>query len=660
MMAALSVLTKRPQLSLMNKMALWQAPLIFILSLEIGWFMWGFWLAAWMMSSVRRWWLQMPILALLVALVGQMVPVRSADFFILMLVILLPFSWRLPDAGKQSSDEMSLSPAGLCPTIFVAGSVFIFQSQFIVLLGLVAWLLSFLLWFATALTGFRLASLSVRWLPILGGSALTAIVIVLLFTTIPRLSTGFIPSFATATQQIGLTDELSPGGMSDLLASEDIAFRAIPASIQQPAPSYWRVFVLSEQRGNSWYRAKDRSKQNDFILDDNASLVRYQILTDTHDLSHIPMAGWAGSSAKASLSGYHFNRFGEASLSEGQDSRQIEIISRDGDFHEYQYPAKTALSQANPRLQSYGKKLRQAYQDEGAFIAAVMRKFGDEFLYDTQVSYPDENALDQFFFETKIGYCSYFATTLATILRAGGLEAHVITGYMGGDWNSFGDYWLVNQSDAHAWVEVRLSDGRWHRLDPTLEAMQLSTARFQGLADFGETEFGGREIRRDQDAQEIDRLALTLAFLDSLNLRVTLAIMNYGDDTPSDRGTAKSEDNFALLLAVIGLAVTMVFAIIGVMRLSSLRQDKRPESERKLERLLSRYVPARLSGESLIEHAQKCYELDAQASQLAVSLADEIYAARFGTNSSMSPREVKLALAKIKAKLQAAKKAVRL
>ena len=646
-------------LSLMQKMALWQAPLIFILSLEIGWFMWGFWLAAWALSSVRRWWLQLPILAVLIALVSAVVPLRSADFFILMLVILLPFSWRLPDAGRQNLQQVSVSPAGLCPTIFVAGSVFIFQSQFIVLLGLVAWLLSFLLWFATALTGFRLASLSVRWLPILGGSALTAIVIVLLFTTIPRLSTGFIPSFATATQQIGLTDELSPGGMSDLLASEDIAFRAIPATIKQPAPSYWRVFVLSEQRGESWYRAKDRSKQNDFILDDNASKVRYQILTDTHDLSHIPMAGWAGSSAQASLSGYHFNRFGEASLSDGQDSRQIQIISRNSDRHDYQYPAKTQLSNANPKLQSYGKKLRQAYQNEDAFIAAIMRKFKDEFLYDTQVSYPDQNALDSFFFDTKIGYCSYFATTLATILRAGGLEAHVVTGYMGGEWNSFGDYWLINQSDAHAWVEVRLSDGRWQRLDPTLEAMQLTTPRFQGLVDFGETEFGGRDIGRDQEGARVDRLALTLAFFDSLNLRVTLAIMNYGDDQPSDSGAPNREDNFALLLAAIGLALTILFAVIGVIRLSAIRKDQRPATEIALERLLSRYVPARKAGESLVEHAQKSRQLDKAASEIALLVATEIYAARFGGKSAPSKSDIAPRLASLDSQLKMAKKALK-
>ena len=65
-------------------------------------------------------------------------------------------------------------------------------------------------------------------------------------------------------------------------------------------------------------------------------------------------------------------------------------------------------------------------------------------------SYPDEDALDAFFFTQKSGYCSYFATAMATLLRAGGVPAHVGVGYLGGDWNQYGSFWLVSQSDAHA------------------------------------------------------------------------------------------------------------------------------------------------------------------------------------------------------------------
>ena len=613
--------------TIIQKTALWQAPLIAILSFEIGLFMWLFWAASWGMSFVRRWWLQAPILAILIAAIAELVPVRSADFFILMLVVLLPFTWRLDDTVK-------ISPAGLCPSIFLAGSVFIFQSQFIVLLGVVAWLLSFLLWFATALTGFRLSALSVRWVPILAGSVATAVVIVSLFTLIPRLSTGFIPSFATAAQQIGLTDELEPGGMSDLLASEDVAFRAIPATSSQPAPRYWRVFVLSQQTGKRWRRVADKAVQNDFTIADPALEQRFQILTDTHDLSTVPIPGWPGSAAKATIAGFGYNRYGEALLSEGQDSRKIWVNTSSAQTHDYDYPRTLGLSDSNPRLQAYGRAMRQNYPDERAFIAAMMAEFGKDFIYNTTLTLPKDNALDKFFFEAKTGFCSYFATSLATLLRAGGLEAHVVTGYMGGDWNSFGSYWLVKQSDAHAWVEVRLSDGTWQRLDPTLEAMQLSTPRFSGLASFGEVQLEGRALTPQPETGLWARFEQAVAFVDSLNLRVTLAIMNYGDDaTPSEKSNT-SEDNFALLLAAIGLAVTIIFVIYALLRLSAFRGRERPVAETRLETCISAYGTARLSGESLLEHVEKIAAIDDVSYERAKQIARQIYQMRFADDGA--------------------------
>ena len=659
MIANFSIPRQWQDVTIIQKMALWQAPLIFILALEIGHFMWLFWLSAWLMSFLRRWWMQLPLLSAMIAMTAQLVPIKSADFFILMLVILLPFTWRLDEA--DSGNASHISPAGLCPTIFLVGSVFIFQSQFIILLGLVAWLLSFLLWFTSALTGFRLSSISVRWVPIIAGSAVTAAMIVTLFTFIPRLSTGLIPSFATAQQKIGLTDTLEPGGMSDLLASEEVAFRAIPANLEQAAPRYWRVFVLTEQKGNSWQRRRVAGIKNDFALRGDDSEVKYQILTDNHDLTTVPIAGWPASSASATASGYGYNQYGEAMLDRGKDTRQVWINAIDSDSHDYDYISSTDLSGANPRLQEYAKTLRAKYSDDDAFISAVMSKFGDEFLYDTSVSYPNKDALDSFYFETKIGYCSYFATTLATILRAGGIEAHVVTGYMGGEWNAFGNYWLVKQSDAHAWVEVKRPDGSWQRLDPTLEAMQLSTARFQGLVAFGETEFSGRPITTVTEEGFLKRLSSIVAFADSLNLRVTLAIMNYGDEASNTDNTRSDEDNFALLLAAMGLAVTILFAVIGVIRLLGQQPNARPKSEKLLERLINTYASARLSGESLIEHAHKLVSVDKECAELAANIAKQIYTQRFSGHITQPHHDSQIQrdIRSLRDKLKSTKKVVR-
>ncbi len=51
------------------------------------------------------------------------------------------------------------------------------------------------------------------------------------------------------------------------------------------------------------------------------------------------------------------------------------------------------------------------------------------------------------------------------MLRAAGLPARVVMGYQGGELNALGGYYIVRQSDAHAWTEVWLADEGWVRVD---------------------------------------------------------------------------------------------------------------------------------------------------------------------------------------------------
>jgi hypothetical protein len=58
-------------------------------------------------------------------------------------------------------------------------------------------------------------------------------------------------------------------------------------------------------------------------------------------------------------------------------------------------------------------------------------------------------------------------------MRLAGIPARVVTGYLGGWYNQLGDYWLIRQSDAHAWTEVWLPGDGWTRVDPTAAVSPL-------------------------------------------------------------------------------------------------------------------------------------------------------------------------------------------
>lgn len=74
--------------------------------------------------------------------------------------------------------------------------------------------------------------------------------------------------------------------------------------------------------------------------------------------------------------------------------------------------------------------------------------------------------VEDFLFNRKTGNCEYFATTMALMLRIKGVPSRVIGGFKGGDYNPFGNYYIVRASDAHLWVEAWIN-GEWIRFDPS-------------------------------------------------------------------------------------------------------------------------------------------------------------------------------------------------
>jgi protein-glutamine gamma-glutamyltransferase len=78
-----------------------------------------------------------------------------------------------------------------------------------------------------------------------------------------------------------------------------------------------------------------------------------------------------------------------------------------------------------------------------------------------------DRPLEEFLFTRKTGYCEHYATAMVIMLRAIGVPARLVTGFLATEWNEYGNYYLVRQQDAHAWVEVHLQHSGWVSMDPT-------------------------------------------------------------------------------------------------------------------------------------------------------------------------------------------------
>jgi transglutaminase-like putative cysteine protease len=86
--------------------------------------------------------------------------------------------------------------------------------------------------------------------------------------------------------------------------------------------------------------------------------------------------------------------------------------------------------------------------------------------YSLDVDRPSGHIADSFLFEMEAGYCTYYATTMVTMLRTQDIPARLAVGYNTGQQVS-SNQWVVRGSDAHAWVEVYLPTVGWIEFDPT-------------------------------------------------------------------------------------------------------------------------------------------------------------------------------------------------
>ena len=86
--------------------------------------------------------------------------------------------------------------------------------------------------------------------------------------------------------------------------------------------------------------------------------------------------------------------------------------------------------------------------------------------YSLDVKRPRRNVADRFLHAMTEGYCTYFATTMAVMLRTQGIPARMTVGYTPGD--AVGsNRWEVRGLHSHAWVEMYVAEWGWVQFDPT-------------------------------------------------------------------------------------------------------------------------------------------------------------------------------------------------
>jgi transglutaminase-like putative cysteine protease len=316
--------------------------------------------------------------------------------------------------------------------------------------------------------------------------ALAAPLALMLFVLFPRVPGAFWALPKPGQASTGLSDSMSPGSITELTDSDAIAFRAwFEADIPPPQERYWRGPVLHDFDGYTWRRVPGQFARQPRLEYEGAP-VRYRIALEPHS------SRWwfaldmpTGSPDRGVLFTWDYQLLALEPVTEVEQytaishtrTRAIDRLSTLG------RRIDTALPRTrNPRTQQLAARMRAEAPQAEAFVRAgleMLRTGGFE--YTLTPPRLDLDSVDDFLFNTHRGFCGHFASAYVTLMRAGGLPARVVTGYHGGEWNPIGRYFIVRQSDAHAWAEVWIEGRGWTRIDPT--GVVAPQRLMQGLFD---------------------------------------------------------------------------------------------------------------------------------------------------------------------------------
>ncbi|MGB1237292.1 MAG: transglutaminaseTgpA domain-containing protein [Pseudomonadales bacterium] len=318
---------------------------------------------------------------------------------------------------------------------------------------------------------------------------------VVLFLAMPRLGSFWHIPLASDVAKTGISDSLSAGEFSALSEDHSVAMRVTFAEGAKPDLSelYWRGLVLSELAGNTWREGEVERNAGVQAARQLAAVsarsdergLRYQVMLEPTGnpwlyALDLPRSAEPGVFTKSDFT-LSYRKPIDKRLAYDVESWPPHVL--DGRRAEDMKRFLALPAQGNPRARELGEQLRLEHQSTGQIIEALLTLYRQGFSYTLQPGkLARKDPLDDFLFEQRRGYCEYFASSSALVLRAAGIPTRIVTGYQGGQWGGGGDYLLVTQADAHAWLEVWYAGVGWRRVDPTSavapERIELGQAGF--------------------------------------------------------------------------------------------------------------------------------------------------------------------------------------
>jgi protein-glutamine gamma-glutamyltransferase len=427
----------------------------------------------------------------------------------------------------------------------------------------------------------------------LGGVLFVGVVAVsaLLFLAIPRFqldSSFFLNRFISAKSRTGFSDSIRLGDVIDIQQDNSVALRVdVSDPARVPAMPYWRMVVLDEYRDGQLRTS--RRLRNELTLNvQTTSLVRDRLRAPLGTPVSWTFYLESGISRFLPLCGpFTVLRFREPQQVQRQDrlrmfalrnepvtmtAYRVEGMVADGFVPDRLFGA--ALGQAQ-QGGAEGRPARQDTDEKGRprasyplttlllpepagdqralqrmaeevtgganlgaveFSARARRWLREKHSYSVKVelSGGDRDPVVAWMESGQPGHCELFTVAFTLLARAAGFPTRAVTGFKGGDWNAYENYFMVRNSQAHAWCEVYDGSTGWIRVDPTDGSAPIGAGP-QGQAGEPASQ---RQLDRSWGARLDSIRILWYRRIVSFDQRTQLALVQSLKETTSHFGAA--------------------------------------------------------------------------------------------------------------------------
>ena len=313
----------------------------------------------------------------------------------------------------------------------------------------------------------------------------------ILFILFPRVQGPLWGMPQDAFASSGLDDKMAPGSLSRLSLSDAVAFRVTYVNkIPRRDQMYWRGPVLWEFDGRTWTPGKTMSTTAPKFTELGQE-IDYSVTLEPHNKPWLFALDVPNRISLPATLTYDFQiRNKEPINARLRYAARSNLVYRANTQEEVRQIQRALRlpKQLNPRTKQLAAEWRKQIEanpppqpspggrggnrslagiDESLVRAALSYFNQQGFQYTLEPPLLGINGIDDFLFGTRQGFCEHYASAFVVLMRAANIPARVVTGYQGGEFNDVGNYYIVRQSDAHAWAEVWLEGQGWVRIDPT-------------------------------------------------------------------------------------------------------------------------------------------------------------------------------------------------